>query len=119
MKYNEMNEHELIGRLLLLADGLSTNLTIAFYSQIIGKDLFDKYIRVDGFSKRYLRNRIFNPQKNILVGFCEFYEKIWKELLNSHYQLNIILPDNFKFESANRIDVFEVFEIKDYKYVSE
>ena len=102
-----MSTDKLIGQMLMLSDGLSTNVFSSYYSKMIGKETLDKYMRIERVAKKYLARNIFNPSENRLIIFCNAYKSVWKDIFEVNASLDFPFSTNMRGEIMERLSLFE------------
>lgn len=120
-KYSDKyTENELIGRFLLLSDGLGTWVLSSLHSHIEDVDFCKKFIKIDSYAKKYFISKInSNMDKNIVSAFCVFYESVWIEMLEDMIDLDIYQEVNLNlfFDIKERVKLFNTYGVKNHGYI--
>lgn len=113
-------EDELIGRFLLLSDGLGTWVLSSLHSHIEDLDFCKKFIKIDAYAKKYFVSNINKEiDRNIISAFCIFYESVWKEIIEDMIDLDIYQEVNLNlyFDIKERIYLFKSYGVRNHGYL--
>lgn len=120
-KYSEKyTESEVIGRFLLLSDGLGTWVLSSLHSHIEDINFCKRFVKIDNYAKRYFISNINNGvNKSIISAFCLFYESTWLEIMEDMIDLGIYEEVNLDlfFDIKERVKLFNSYGVKKHGYI--